>query len=128
MEPGYWAHQLGNAAARGDVQAVRMLLESGTDPNAVNFYGRTPIQVMMMGSPQIAALLLEAGANPNRPDPSSGSFPAHDAARGGFLDTLKVLHQGGAHLDLPDTQGHLPRDLAQEEGHSHVVQFLLGQT
>ncbi|XP_003216666.1 cyclin-dependent kinase 4 inhibitor B [Anolis carolinensis] len=127
MEPGYWAHQLGNAAARGDVQAVKMLLERGTDPNAVNFYGRTPIQVMMMGSPQIAALLLEAGANPNRPDPS-GFLPTHDAAREGFLDTIKVLHQGGARLNLPDAQGRLPIDLAQEEGHSHVVQFLLSQT
>lgn len=39
------AHQLANAAARGHLEVVRSLLASGADPNAVNLFGRTPIQV-----------------------------------------------------------------------------------
>lgn len=40
---------LATAAARGQVETVRQLLEAGADPNAVNRFGRRPIQVA--GSP-----------------------------------------------------------------------------
>uniref|UniRef100_A0A8C8RX84 Uncharacterized protein n=1 Tax=Pelusios castaneus TaxID=367368 RepID=A0A8C8RX84_9SAUR len=118
------ADVLANAAARGNLEAVRMLLDRTVDPNAVNSYGRTPIQVMMMGNPRLAELLLQRGADPDRPDPSTGSLPVHDAAREGFLDTLVALHRGGARLDLRDKRGRLPIDLAGESGHQHVVGYL----
>uniref|UniRef100_A0A8D0G6R8 Uncharacterized protein n=1 Tax=Sphenodon punctatus TaxID=8508 RepID=A0A8D0G6R8_SPHPU len=119
--------RLANAAARGDLETVWKLLENSADPNAVNSFHRTPIQVMMMGSPKVAELLLRAGADPNIPDPATGSFPAHDAAREGFLDTLEVLHLGGARFDLPDGQGRLPIHLAAESGQHHVLSYLLHQ-
>ncbi|XP_061486906.1 cyclin-dependent kinase 4 inhibitor B-like isoform X2 [Rhineura floridana] len=81
-------------------------------------------QVMKMGSPRVAELLLQRGADPNRPDPSTGSLPIHDAAREGFLDTLQVLHLGGARVDLPDKEGRLPVDRAEENGQHHVVRYL----
>lgn len=43
---------LATAAARGQVETVRQLLEAGADPNAVNRFGRRPIQVA--GSPGLA--------------------------------------------------------------------------
>ncbi|CAM5146469.1 cyclin-dependent kinase 4 inhibitor B-like [Natator depressus] len=118
---------LANAAAQGDGQRVRLLLEAGVNPNTVNAFGRTPIQVMMMGNTQVAELLLQRGADPNRPDPRTGSLPVHDAAREGFLDTLVALHRGGARLDLRDTWGRLPIDLAAESGHQQVVSYLRAQ-
>lgn len=36
---------LTSAAARGQVETVRQLLEAGADPNGVNCFGRRPIQV-----------------------------------------------------------------------------------
>ena len=36
---------LATAAARGQVETVRQLLEAGADPNALNRFGRRPIQV-----------------------------------------------------------------------------------
>ncbi|NXC48438.1 CDN2B inhibitor, partial [Penelope pileata] len=69
-----------SAAARGNVGEVRALLEAGADPNAINRFGRTPLQVMMLGSPRVAELLLQRGADPDRPDPRTGCRPAHDAA------------------------------------------------
>ncbi|KAL8203074.1 UNVERIFIED_CONTAM: hypothetical protein K2H54_039309 [Gekko kuhli] len=83
----------------------------------------THIMVMMMGRPSVAELLLQRGADPNRPDPRTGSLPAHDAAREGFLDTLQVLCGGGARLDLKDRWGRLPLDLATGNVHSHVVSY-----
>ncbi|XP_028568881.2 cyclin-dependent kinase 4 inhibitor B isoform X3 [Podarcis muralis] len=118
------ADELANAAARGDLETLRRLLDGGADPNAVNRFGRAPIQVMMMGNPGVAQLLLQRGADPNRPDPSTGTFPVHDAARGGFLDTLRVLRRGSARFDVRDRWGRRPLDLAEESGQSRVVSFL----
>ncbi|CAM4559108.1 cyclin-dependent kinase 4 inhibitor B-like [Lepidochelys kempii] len=124
-QPG--ANDMANAAALGNLGKVRELLDQGADPNAVNSYDRTPIQVMMMGNTQVAELLLQRGADPNRPDPRTGSLPVHDAAREGFLDTLVALHRGGARLDLRDAWGRLPIDLAVESGHQQVVSYLRAQ-
>lgn len=79
---------------------------------------------MMLGSPRVAELLLQRGADPNRPDPRTGCLPAHDAARAGFLDTLAALHRAGARLDLPDGRGRLPLDVAAGGPHGPVGRFL----
>ncbi|XP_021016643.1 cyclin-dependent kinase inhibitor 2A [Mus caroli] len=118
------ADRLARAAAQGRVQDVRALLEAGVSPNAPNSFGRTPIQVMMMGNVHVAALLLNYGADSNCEDPTTLSRPVHDAAREGFLDTLVVLHASGAWLDVRDAWGRLPLDLAQERGHQDVVRYL----
>nr|XP_014332194.1 PREDICTED: cyclin-dependent kinase 4 inhibitor D [Bos mutus] len=78
---------------------------------------------MMFGSPTIALELLKQGASPNVQD-ASGTTPAHDAARTGFLDTLKVLVEHGADVNAPDGTGALPIHLAVREGHTSVVSFL----
>lgn len=49
------ADRLARAAAAGDVEGVRRLLQEGADPNRVNSYGRTPIQV------EAARLVVEMG-------------------------------------------------------------------
>ncbi|XP_055973255.1 cyclin-dependent kinase 4 inhibitor B [Sorex fumeus] len=119
---------LATAAARGQVETVRQLLEAGADPNGVNGFGRRPIQVMMMGSTPVAELLLLHGAEPNCADPVTLTRPVHDAAREGFLDTLVALHRAGARLDVRDAWGRLPVDLAEERGHHHVARYLLAST
>ncbi|NXW67658.1 CDN2B inhibitor, partial [Hirundo rustica] len=121
---GRAADELANAAARGDLQRLGELLGGAADPNAVNSCGRTPIQVMMLGSPRVAELLLRRGADPNRPDPRTGCFPVHDAARAGFLETLAALHRAGARLDLPDGRGRLPLDVAAGGPHGAVGRYL----
>ncbi|XP_074064583.1 cyclin-dependent kinase inhibitor 2A-like isoform X1 [Macrotis lagotis] len=116
--------RLTEAAARGRTELVQKLLESGTDPNVKNRFGRSAIQVMMMGSVRVAELLLQHGAEPNTPDLTTLTLPVHDAAREGFLDTLMLLHQAGARLDVKDSLGRLPVDLAEEQGHHLVVTYL----
>ncbi|NXK92552.1 CDN2B inhibitor, partial [Formicarius rufipectus] len=113
-----------SAAARGDCEEVRKLLEAGVDPNGTNCFGRTPLQVMMLGSPRVTELLLQRGADPNLPDPRTGCLPAHDAARAGFLETLVALHRAGARLDLPDGSGLLPSDVAAGGAHGAVGRYL----
>uniref|UniRef100_A0A452G550 Cyclin dependent kinase inhibitor 2A n=1 Tax=Capra hircus TaxID=9925 RepID=A0A452G550_CAPHI len=122
------ADSLAAAAARGRADEVRALLEAGASANAPNRYGRSAIQVMMMGSARVAELLLLHGADPNCADPATLTRPVHDAAREGFLDTLVALHRAGARLDVRDAWGRLPVDLAEERGHRDVAGYLHAAT
>ncbi|KAK1175793.1 cyclin-dependent kinase 4 inhibitor B-like [Acipenser oxyrinchus oxyrinchus] len=115
---------LTKAAATGDTDRVRILLENGINPNAVNRFGKTPIQVMMMGNTRIAELLLMHGANPNIVDSSTGLTPIHDAAREGFLDTVGMLVRNNANTNVRDRRNLLPLDLAKENGHEEVLAYL----
>ncbi|KAK6494062.1 UNVERIFIED_CONTAM: hypothetical protein FKN15_061643 [Acipenser sinensis] len=118
------ADNLTKAAATGDTDRVRFLLENGINPNAVNRFGKTPIQVMMMGNTRIAELLLMHGANPNIVDSSTGLTPIHDAAREGFLDTVGMLVRNNANSNVRDRRNLLPLDLAIENGHEEVIAYL----
>ncbi|XP_003461276.1 cyclin-dependent kinase 4 inhibitor D [Cavia porcellus] len=116
--------RLSGAAARGDVQEVRRLLHRElVHPDALNRFGKTALQVMMFGSLAVAQELLKQGASPNVQD-ASGTSPLHDAARTGFLDTVKILVEHSADVNAPDGTGALPIHLAVREGHAAVVSFL----
>ncbi|XP_062979091.1 cyclin-dependent kinase 4 inhibitor D [Elgaria multicarinata webbii] len=120
--------QLTAAAARGDIAEVRRLLqEELVHPDSHNRFGKTALQVMMFGNIFVAQELLKQGANPNIQD-ESGTAPAHDAARTGFLDTLKILVEHGADVNVPDASGSLPLHVAVWEGHKDVVCFLAPQS
>ncbi|KAG5208767.1 cyclin-dependent kinase 4 inhibitor D [Ovis aries] len=128
LEEVHAGDRLSGAAARGDVQEVRRLLHRElVHPDVLNRFGKTALQVMMFGSPTIALELLKQGASPNVQD-ASGTTPAHDAARTGFLDTLKVLVEHGADVNAPDGTGALPIHLAVREGHTPVVSFLAAES
>ncbi|XP_064789281.1 cyclin-dependent kinase 4 inhibitor C-like [Oncorhynchus masou masou] len=122
------ANRLSSASARGDLAEVEMLLQNGADVNANNVFGRTPLQVMKLGNPAIAEALLRANANPNVRDHVRGLTITHDAARDGYVDTLRVLIDHGADVNLLDNDGNLPLHLAAREGYLDVVQLLVGCT
>ncbi|XP_020647292.1 cyclin-dependent kinase 4 inhibitor D [Pogona vitticeps] len=132
MQPGQGETRAGDrltgAAARGDVAEVRRLLHQElVQPDSRNRFGKTALQVMMFGNIFVAQELLKEGAHPNVQD-ESGTTPAHDAARTGFLDTLKILVEYGADVNVPDASGSLPLHVAIWEGHADVVCFLAPQS
>jgi cyclin-dependent kinase inhibitor 2C len=83
---------------------------------------------MKLGNPAIAEALLRANANPNVRDHVRGLTITHDAARDGYADTLHVLMDHGADVNLLDNDGNLPLHLAAREGYLDVVQLLVGCT
>lgn len=115
---------LTTAAATGNTAEVEDLLRAGAPVNGVNSFGRTALQVMMMGSSPVAQVLLEHGADPNVAESSTGSTPLHDAARTGFVDTVRLLVKFQADPQARDNANRLPIDLAAENGHTDVVLFL----
>lgn len=79
---------------------------------------------MMMGNTPLAHLLLEFGADPNVPDPGTGSTPLHDAARTGFMDTVMLLIRFGADPNAKDINNLRPVDVARQTGNLDMVEFL----
>ncbi|XP_020843394.1 cyclin-dependent kinase 4 inhibitor C [Phascolarctos cinereus] len=120
-------NELASAAARGDLEQLTNLLQNNVSANAENGFGRTALQVMKLGNPEIARRLLLRGANPDLKD-RTGFAVLHDAARAGFLDTLQTLLEFQADVNVEDSEGNLPLHLAAREGHLPVVEFLLRHT
>lgn len=78
----------------------------------------------MMGSTPVARVLLEHGADPNLRDSTTGATPLHDAARTGYLETVRLLVEFNADTQAADNNNHRPVDLAHSNGHEEVVNFL----
>ena len=98
---------LGIAAATGDPRSVGLLLEAGADPAAGNIHGWTPLhQAAYMGRPDIAGMLLAAGA------------PGHASARGDGGTPLVVALFWGHPVpqELVDAVGLHPRNLRVAAG------------
>nr|BAE34001.1 unnamed protein product [Mus musculus] len=121
-----WGNELASAAARGDLEQLTSL-QNNVNVNAQNGFGRTALQVMKLGNPEIARRLLLRGANPNLKD-GTGFAVIHDAARAGFLDTVQALLEFQADVNIEDNEGNLPLHLAAKEGHLPVVEFLMKHT
>lgn len=78
----------------------------------------------MMGSTPVAKVLLKYGGDPNVADRSTGATPLHDAARAGFLDTVRLLVEYLADPEARDNTNCRPIDVARGNGHEGVVAFL----
>ncbi|KAL6818997.1 ankyrin [Trichoderma camerunense] len=116
---------LEEAAASGDVDTVKLLLEHGGDPNYRDRDGWSAIHwAAEEGHPEIVALLLDRGANANAVS-SYGTSPLHCAANGGVVSIVKMLLENGADPLKSTCHGWTALHHAAFMGHSEVVQFLL---
>uniref|UniRef100_A0A3Q3XDZ1 Uncharacterized protein n=1 Tax=Mola mola TaxID=94237 RepID=A0A3Q3XDZ1_MOLML len=120
--------KLCNASAKGNLPEVLSLLRNGTDVNGFNKYNTTALQVAKLGNPALICELLLAGADPNLRDPACGLTVTHDAAREGFADSVRVLVEHGADVNIVDGHGNLPLHLAAREGHLEAMRLLLERT
>jgi len=91
------------AVGRGNLEAVKSLLAAEVKVDPVNSYGYTPLMVAVFADqPEIAAALLDGGANPNfaaKPESEYGSdSPLGAALTAGALRSVQVLIDKGADL------------------------------
>jgi len=123
---------LGFACFFGQNDAARILIESGAP---INNYSQNELKVMPLHSAaasqnlEITRLLIENGADVNTIQ--NGGFTAlHAAAHSGQIEMIKLLITVGANPKLKNNKNKIPEDLAREEGHEKVVDYLnqYGQT
>jgi uncharacterized protein len=122
------------AAKAGDVEATRLLLAHGADPNLSNIQGVTPVMAAAgLGSneidtrgrfkvqPDLVAcidLLVKAGGDVNAHD-HNGSTALHGAALFGYDDVIKDLVAHNADVNAKDKKGMTPLDSAMGRAGGH---------
>uniref|UniRef100_A0A161M838 Ankyrin repeat domain-containing protein 39 n=1 Tax=Triatoma infestans TaxID=30076 RepID=A0A161M838_TRIIF len=121
FERGLWY-----PALTGDLPRVTNLLKKGSDPNAEDKNGYTPLHyAARSGFTTICTRLLEAGAAINKATRAGGSTPLHRAALAGNDDTIVVLIKYGANLLAKDADGRIALHRAVEGNHPTAVALLL---
>ncbi len=88
---GFWTPLI-LAADLGQSETVRVLIATRADLHETNSDGLTAIHYA--GNPEIATLLIEAGADPT--DREGGETPAESAIRLGHFSALSVITNGPA--------------------------------
>ncbi|RWA07972.1 hypothetical protein EKO27_g7139 [Xylaria grammica] len=117
------------AAHFGLTEAVRVFLEDGWPPDAMDGYSRTPLSwAVREGHEDVAKLLLESGVDASSRD-YLGRTPLCYASRGGFKAIVEKLLEKEVDADAKDNLGRSPLSWAAENGHGgghiDVVDVLL---
>jgi ankyrin repeat protein len=143
---------LNEAAANGQVKAVRLLLSRGADASLADKSGVTPLDnaarlnygeivsallpaqnaiaadlltnAVLEGQSDIARLLIEHGADVNARG-KSGSTPLGEAALKGRVELARLLLEHGARVDAVNRFGSTPLHDAALSGNRAVVELLL---
>ncbi len=130
----WWGVRSGlrDAAAKGDMTKVRMLLYFPAGPqtiNSTNMYGYGPMQLAAQhGHADVLALLIEHGGDVNLRKPSSWNTPLIMAASRGRVDCCRLLLDKGANPNEYGMFGgmrHTALQCAAEAGHLEVVNLFL---
>ncbi|NWU90946.1 RFXK protein, partial [Upupa epops] len=105
------------AAAFGEIETVRHLLEWGADPHALAKQRESALSLASMGGyTDIVVLLLDRNVDINSYDWNGGT-PLLYAVRGNHVKCVEALLARGADLTTEADSGYTPMDLAVALGH-----------
>ncbi|XP_057896821.1 DNA-binding protein RFXANK isoform X1 [Melospiza georgiana] len=112
------------AAAFGEIETVRHLLEWGADPHALAKERESALALASMGGyTDIVTMLLDKDVDINTYDWNGGT-PLLYAVRGNHVKCVEALLACGADLTEEADSGYTPMDLAVALGHKKVQQVI----
>lgn len=117
---------LHGAVRRGELDTVVALVRSGAGLDEPDDQSFTPLFVAALEDrPQIAQVLLKAGADPGRTD-RLGATALHRACEFGYAGVARLLIAGASPevLTAPDDGGRTPRDYAVASGSAEILAAL----
>ena len=115
-----------DAAQRGDVEEVRVILRDGADVNAAQSDGTSALHWgAMRDDVAIIQVLLYAGANTEATTRLGGYTALHLAAREGHAAAIEALVGGGADPAVMTSTGVTALHYAAESGRADAVEALV---
>ncbi len=117
---------LAELARQRDMYAVEQLLAAGADPNDMGALSTPALHwVIHYGDLDIAARMLQAGADPNLRSPATGVTPLSLALGGSDPALVSLLLESGADPNAQLTDGDTPLMLAARAAMPAFVQLLV---
>ena len=88
----------------GNLEIARYLVDRGADVNGVGYDDYTVLMAACRTAPEMVALLLKQGADPNLPSPRTGETPLHAVTGKGFerhaTEIVRMLLEAGANPNV----------------------------
>jgi ankyrin repeat protein len=107
------------AVGGGNLEVVKFLIEKGADVNVRTEDGQTALMIAARGGKlEVVKLLIEKGADVN------AQHNTHDPLLAFLVSTARTLHAGNRICHLLRGPGGTALDIAQEEGHKEIVEYL----
>jgi ankyrin repeat protein len=105
-------------------RAADLLREDGTDVNAQDEKGRTPLHYTATnGEAGLAEMLIAGGADVNIQD-DEGNTPLHWAIRNNFAAIAEMLLENGADPSMENREGKTASDIAEEDDLRDMMDLL----
>lgn len=118
----YWLRDV----RAGNVKAVQVHLDKGVDLDIVDERDETALMVAASsGDLEMARMLLEAGADPNKKSESGRHLSLHRAILKDHLELVRLLLESGANLNTEDQGGLTPLILASQRRNEEIVALLV---
>ena len=115
-----------DAAMRNDAESVRSLLARGADVSARQGDGMTGLHwAARNGKPEIAELLIRAGADLEARTRIGDHTPLHVATTAGRAPVVKILVEAGGSVNARTTTGATPLHFAAASGSAEAVILLI---
>ncbi|XP_062602111.1 serine/threonine-protein phosphatase 6 regulatory ankyrin repeat subunit C-like [Saccostrea cucullata] len=114
------------AARYGKIQAVKNLLNAGSNPNISDVDGSTPLhEATERCHYDVMKLLISNGETQLNAKNRHGQTAVMKAVLYDDLDSVKLLHKAGALLDEQDSTGKTALLIAFGEGRERTIEYLI---